>query len=160
MNECRYRQGEVTQNIPIGTAELLELLLDQEPNTDFSFALGGDTFMDLTNWKWRRSRDVMSLLHGRLVVLFRNDHVPEQVLNERIQHINQQEGGNARLLNISSLKSVSSTLLRSKQERKELEGMVTPEVLDYIVRNKLYGFADRSMRTRTNGTVVTLSNGS
>lgn len=116
--------------------------------------------MDLTNWKWRRSRDVMSLLHGRLVVLFRNDHVPEQVLNERIQHINQQEGGNARLLNISSLKSVSSTLLRSKQERKELEGMVTPEVLDYIVRNKLYGFADRSMRTRTNGTVVTLSNGS
>lgn len=155
-----YRQGDEVQNIQIGTAELLELLLDQEPDTDFSFALGGDTFMDLTNWKWRRSRDVMSLLHGRLIVLLRNDHVPEQVLNERIQHINQQEGGQARLLNISSLKPISSTLLRSKQERKELEGMVSPKVLDYIVRNKLYGFADPSVRTITNGTVVILTTSS
>ena len=155
-----YRQGDEVQNIQIGTAELLELLLDQEPDTDFSFALGGDTFMDLTNWKWRRSRDVMSLLHGRLIVLLRNDHVPEQVLNERIQHINLQEGGQARLLNISSLKPISSTLLRSKQERKELEGMVSPKVLDYIVRNKLYGFADPSVRTITNGTVVILTTSS
>ena len=54
---------EEMKNLRVGTAELLEMLMEQEPLTEFSFALGQDTFMDLTTFKWRRTRDIFSLLN-------------------------------------------------------------------------------------------------
>jgi nicotinic acid mononucleotide adenylyltransferase len=121
------------------------MLMENEPDTDFTFALGGDTFMDLTHWKWNRSRDVVKFLDGRFLVLFREGDVPEDVLQERIGRVNRDEGGHARMLKLDTLQDVSSTMIRSTCDAQALEGMVAPRVLDYIVENKLYGFADQSI---------------
>ena len=63
--------GTSSNNIRVGTADLLEMLQRQQPDTDFTFCLGGDTFLDLTAWKWKRSKDVLRLLDRRLVVIYR-----------------------------------------------------------------------------------------
>jgi len=123
----------------------LEMLLKNEADSDFTFALGGDTFMDLTNFKWQRSREVLKILNGRFVVIFREGNIPEDVLLERIEKLNRDEGGQARLLKIPYLHDVSSTAIRSTSEVKDLENLVTPQVLNYILMNKLYGFADQKI---------------
>jgi nicotinic acid mononucleotide adenylyltransferase len=47
------------------------MLTTDEPNVEFTLALGADTFVDLVNGKWRRSEDVLKLVEYRIVVFRR-----------------------------------------------------------------------------------------
>lgn len=130
------------QELRVGTADLLEMLLEEEPDTDFTFCLGTDTFMDLTAWKWRRSKDVLRLLNGRIVVLHRKGMTKDEELHERINTVNAADGnGNVVLMEIPALQEISSSSVRSCTEVELLERLVTPEVLDYMRKHKLYSFA-------------------
>lgn len=133
---------EELRSLRVGTADLLEMLMKQEPETDFSFCLGSDTFMDLTAWKWRRSKDVLRLIDGRLVVLYRKGTKGSD-LHKRIQTVNEMEGkGNIILLEIPSLREVSSTSVRSLADDDKLSDLVSPEVLTYIKEHRLYAFSE------------------
>eukprot|EP00543_Licmophora_paradoxa_P000650 CAMPEP_0202450844 /NCGR_PEP_ID=MMETSP1360-20130828/9391_1 /ASSEMBLY_ACC=CAM_ASM_000848 /TAXON_ID=515479 /ORGANISM="Licmophora paradoxa, Strain CCMP2313" /LENGTH=290 /DNA_ID=CAMNT_0049069253 /DNA_START=63 /DNA_END=935 /DNA_ORIENTATION=- len=165
--------------VRVGTADLLDVLTEKEPMTDFSFALGTDTFMDLSSWKWRRSKDIFRFLQGRFLVLYRkqrrhqqespNNHnateITEEEVLERIRKVNQEYNhhwhherkedsdtdadtdadadavGPTRLLRIPELSDVSSTQVRACTKVEDLEGLLVPEVLKYIVDNQLYGFS-------------------
>ena len=48
------------------------MLTTDEPNLEFTLALGADTFIDLVNGKWRRSEDVFKLVEYRIVVFRRS----------------------------------------------------------------------------------------
>jgi len=63
--------SEDISNIRIGTADLLDMFLSEEPNVDFTFTMASDTFISLTDWKWRRSHDVVKMLQGRMFVIMR-----------------------------------------------------------------------------------------
>lgn len=71
MTSIQFRPEHEKSSVRVGTAELLEMFIMDEPDTLFTLTLGRDTFMDLTDWKWRRSRDILSLLEGRLLVIHR-----------------------------------------------------------------------------------------
>jgi nicotinic acid mononucleotide adenylyltransferase len=116
------------------------MLREVERDTDFSFALGADTFLDLTNWKWRQSKDVLRLLEGRFVVFARQDTC-DKTLQERIDAINRDESGNVRFLSVPTLTGVSSTMVRSCANEQELRDMVVPGVLDYIKGHDMYQFS-------------------
>ena len=47
------------------------MLINDEPDVEFTLALGADTFIDLVNGKWRRSEDVLQLVGYRIVVFRR-----------------------------------------------------------------------------------------
>jgi len=147
----------------VGTADLLEMLLEQENDAskgagaagvEFSFCLGADTFLDLTDWKWKRSRDVLKLLEGRLVVVNRKqqEETPNSVtttttidpLQERIESINASPlaNGNILLLDVPSLGNVSSSKIRNATNKDSVSHMLSPKVLDYVIANKLYGFGE------------------
>ena len=88
---------EEKASLRVGTADLLEMLIEQSQNsemsgteTEFSFCLGADTFMDLTNWKWKRSKDVIQLLNGRLIVINRRIEL-ERTDQEKTPTLAQQE---------------------------------------------------------------------
>lgn len=132
------------QALRVGTADLMDMLMAEEPDTDFSFCLGADTFMDLTEWKWKRSKDVFRLLDGRLIVLHRKG-MTSSLLQERIAAVNETDGrGNVVLLEIPSLREVSSSSVRSLGDDDTLTGMVTPDVLKYMKEHKLYAFGENS----------------
>jgi nicotinic acid mononucleotide adenylyltransferase len=138
----------------VGTADLLEMLIAQEPDSDFTFCLGSDTFFDLTEWKWRRSKDILKLLQGRMVVLHRRgvvDAVQRQYpesLQERVDKVNTitltENNSNEKviLLEVPSLGAVSSSLVRSScRDEAQVEQLVAEGVLKYIKEHRLYGFS-------------------
>jgi len=64
------------RGIRVGTADLLEYYQSREEENDaaiynYTLCLGMDTFLDLMRGKWRRTEDVIELVQGRFVVLYR-----------------------------------------------------------------------------------------
>lgn len=172
----RAETDEEKALLRVGTADLLEMLMEDEnaqeesnddddagasPKTEFSFCLGADTFMDLTDWKWKRSKDVLRLLEGRLVVVNRkqegasnNDEkkqqeednpsepTPADLLRERIEDTNATPLANGEifLLDIPSLGDVSSSKIRNAGDKELVKHILSPKVLDYVIANNFYGF--------------------
>jgi nicotinic acid mononucleotide adenylyltransferase len=69
---CYDQYTQATGNTRgFGTVDLLDILLPQEPDTDFYLALGADTFMDLTSGKWKRAKEIIHRIQGRMVVFQR-----------------------------------------------------------------------------------------
>ena len=159
---------EEKSNLRVGTADLLEMLITQEQQqignngeeedvqvqvhhaTEFSFCLGADTFMDLTDWKWKRSKDVLKLLNGRLVVVNRKQHTQHNqqqqqegnsnnnnqqqqeqeqklilLLRQRIDYINTSLNGQVILLDVPTLGNVSSSMARSLLSSSSKNGDTT-----------------------------------
>ena len=170
----------------VGTADLLEMLMEDEQKingdnatkdfskTEFSFCLGADTFMDLTDWKWRRSQDVLKLLEGRLVVVDRKQEdsntfegsiekasyetMQEQQkdkLKNRIDEINATPLGNGKivLLDVPSLGDVSSSKIRNAENKNLVKHMLPTKVLDYVITNNLYGFGKEKENTE-DGSII------
>jgi nicotinic acid mononucleotide adenylyltransferase len=114
--------------------------------TQFTICLGADTFLDLTEWKWVRSQDVLGLLEGRIIVLYRvgvegERSISLDELQGRVDHVNQTESAQVKLLRIETLGAVSSSLVRSCKDLELLKKLVAPRVLEYIQEHCLYGFA-------------------
>ena len=139
----KIRSDEEISSLRVGTADLLDMLIEQEPETDFFFCLGSDTFIDLTDWKWKRSKDILSLLKGRILVIDRPDGTAIG-LRERIDEINNTQTANVRLLRVPTLKAVSSTMIRACRDEEVLQRLLVPAVLEYIKKQKMYSFADSS----------------
>ena len=162
---CNARNNDDEKSsVRVGTADLLDMLLDEEPNASFSFALGADTFMDLTTFKWRRSHDVLDLVGGRLMVIYRQTESAEsryceKDLQKRIDMVNKERrhearghgegaapsaGGPAMLLQ-PDLQAISSSLARSTTDEAQLELLLEPKVLQYIKEKGFYAFAGQSL---------------
>jgi nicotinic acid mononucleotide adenylyltransferase len=125
------------------------MLTDNEPDVDFTLALGADTFIDLANGKWRRTEEVFKLVGHRMIIFRRmseNNNGPEkeeqiqqgiakwQLLNETMSSI--------RLVGIPSLTDASSSTVRSTSDETILSKLVTKPILEYIKQNKLYAFSE------------------
>ena len=182
INVSRAVTDEEKAVLRVGTADLLEMLMEDEERTqtrdksisntklfktEFSFCLGADTFIDLTDFKWKRSKDVLKLLGGRLVVVNRmqqqdddtetvictdisSDAIHQQqkqkdLLRGRIDKINATPLGdeNIMLLYVPSLGDVSSSQVRKADNKELVQQMLSPEVLDYVIANNLYGFGEK-----------------
>lgn len=147
LRKAQTVSDEARASLRVGTAELLEMLQEEEPETDFSFCLGADTFLDLTAWKWRRSKDVLSLLNGRLVVLHRKGVTGTDDLKDRINQVNREEGrGNIAMLDLETLGDVSSSLVRSMTSEEELHSHLTVSLVEYIKANRFYAFGEKGNR--------------
>jgi nicotinic acid mononucleotide adenylyltransferase len=131
-----FRKDENLHELRVGTADLLDMLLEDEPETDFTFCLGLDAFVDLSNLKWKRSEHVLSL--GRFVVFDRLGYSE----GDRIIQQQKTTSSNIRLLRIPTLDSVSSTMIRSCRDEETLHSLLAPTVLDYIKEQKMYRFAE------------------
>ena len=154
-------------SVRVGTADLLDMLLEEEPNTEFSFALGADTFMDLTTFKWRRSHDLLDLVGSRLMVIYRQvekeqSRYCEKDLLERIDKVNKEgceseskgtcadtDGGPAMLLNISSLEAISSSMARKTTDETTLKMLLEFKVLQFIKQRQFYAFAGQTSEERS-----------
>ena len=99
-----------------GTADLLDMLLEREPETDFSLAMRADTFMDLTDWKCRRSQ---------MFVFREGSTVSQTDVTDHIQHINWHEGW-------SGPSASSSRTDGNCRHVPALEKVLVPAVLQYM----------------------------
>lgn len=56
----------------VGTADILDILIENEPDVDFTWAIGEDAFIDLASGKWKRAEDIFRLVGHRIVVFQRS----------------------------------------------------------------------------------------
>lgn len=143
------------------------MLTTDEPNVEFTLALGADTFVDLVNGKWRRSEDVLKLVEYRIVVfrrLIEEDNDFDDALSsaKEIEQYDEVQECIAKLqLQLDSTTkpaitvtqiptttksnaglSVSSSAARNTSDETVLREILSADVLDYIRERKMYAFSD------------------
>ena len=138
------------------------MLTANEPNVDFTWALGADTFIDLASGKWRRTEDVFQMVGYRMVVFRRlqendvgcmgknrlkqnNDSEDlDRKLQESIakwQLINSTQSS-IRVVQIPTLSNVSSSAVRRSSDVALLKGMVSSDVLEYMQQHRMYSLSE------------------
>lgn len=143
------------------------MLINDEPDVEFTLALGADTFIDLVNGKWRRSEDVLQLVGYRIVVFRRlseegsasssseeelkqQDAVKECIakLQQRVDSTTTTTTTAITVTQIPSTTkteigvSVSSSAARNTTDEKVLREILSADVLDYVRERKMYAFSD------------------
>lgn len=119
------------------TADTVEALAQQYPDTEFYFIIGGDSFMKFQNWV---KPDVISA-QVCLLAAGRNGYSKE-ALAQQANYLNQQFGTKSVVLDFPELQ-ISSQQIRmlcTQQNYEELKKMVPEKVLQYIVEQKLWKF--------------------
>ncbi|KAL3776116.1 hypothetical protein ACHAWO_008717 [Cyclotella atomus] len=150
--ECFEMAAEGVDNsekasIRVGTADLLSMLTTNEPNADFTLALGADTFIDLASGKWRRTDEIFQLIGHRIIVFGRKSEEAkekEELIRQSIakrQRWNETKSS-IQFVAIPSLTDVSSSTVRSTTDEAILRNLITPPILEYMKQNKLYAFAE------------------
>lgn len=66
----------------VGTADILDMLIENEQDVDFTWAIGEDAFIDLASGKWKRAEDIFRLLGHRIVVFRRSIHYNNNAVDE------------------------------------------------------------------------------
>jgi len=135
-----------------GTIDLMECLKVEEPETDFTLVLGSDTFLDLTNWTWRRAKDLVYMIQGRILVfrrIFNDKDISSDNLHleERVHTTNQMmplDSRNIQIILASTLSSTSSSQARSSTDENALLQWLSPQILKYIKGKKLYAFGENN----------------
>lgn len=137
--------GEVVEGISVGTADLLEhyqqsnndTANEEQASAQYTLCLGMDTFLDLMTGKWRRTQDILDLVQGRFVVLYRkegddndgsDDEMASQTLRlkEAMYTLEESYGASdaCLVLHVPTLGAISSTLVRSLSSELSLKSMV------------------------------------
>ncbi|KAH7484337.1 hypothetical protein KRP22_005509 [Phytophthora ramorum] len=131
MFEYAAAASDSLEQLRLGSIDLVHYMLDKHPDTSFTMLLGGDTYADLLAGKWKRGNELMQLV--KLLVVDRKGVASpwrEGQTADRVKY-----------LHVPELSDVSSTMVRATSDRAELEKLLDPAVLDYIVQHKLYAFA-------------------
>ena len=147
-----YRRGEEEiSSLRVGTADLLYMLTQHQPDVDFTLALGTDTYIDLASGKWKRTEDIFRMVGCRIIIFRRKeeDNVDnidekEQLLQKRIaqwQLINATQSS-IRVIEIPTLTEVSSSVVRKSTDETALRAMLSNDVLEYITHNQMYALSD------------------
>ena len=152
-NYIYQRDDEQKTSLRIGTADLLDMLTQNEPTIDFTIALGADTFIDLASGKWRRTEDVFRLVGYRIVVFQRKEEEESSnnstiEKNKRLQEsiakwqlINSTQSS-IKVVDIPTLTEVSSSAVRRSSDVTALKIMLSSEVLEYIQDKQMYALSD------------------
>ena len=160
----QLRNEEEKSSVRVGTADLLTTMTTDEPNVDFTLALGADTFIDLVNGKWRRSEDVLRLVDYRIVVFRRlmkeDDDESEQLkqqsdndvqeciakLRQRVQSTKSQLAIRVTQIptatNLMRGVSVSSSAARCTTDEVLLRQILSDDVLNFIKEKRMYAFSE------------------
>lgn len=149
-NQQNITEEEERRKLRVGFIDLLEMLLERDGMQEFTLAVGTDTFMDLSTYKWRRSKDIFQLLKGRIVIFRRKGagtEVDVQTLEDRIDEVARQLKDicpdlkqNVRLVEVPSLSEISSSLVRSTNDESVISQALNANVLNYIKEKKMYSF--------------------
>mmetsp|Transcript_10937 Transcript_10937/g.20437 ORF Transcript_10937/g.20437 Transcript_10937/m.20437 type:complete len:307 (-) Transcript_10937:204-1124(-) len=129
---------EEKMKLRVGTVDLLDMLLKQDDSLEITLALGADTFMDLTRWKWKRSKDIIRMIKGRMIVfqrIFHGDEV-EKVKGSNILHNTSSTANVSKVRNNAALISDDEILERINDVANLLKD-TCPNLKDHVMVVKL-----------------------
>ncbi|KAL7471564.1 hypothetical protein ACHAXS_011845 [Conticribra weissflogii] len=161
---------EQVSKVRVGTADILSSLTTNEPNVEFTWALGADTFLDLASGKWRRTDEVFELVGHRMVVFKRlsdgkgesngairnendNGHEDDKLLRgnaEKWSKLGDDGKPTIRIVHIPSLTEASSSTARQTSDEFKLRELLTDDVLNFVKKRKMYSFSESNISNEEN----------
>lgn len=125
----RLETHELEQKVTSHTADSLDYLQAQHPDSQFAFLIGSDNLSKFHLWQDSQGRDFHYLLAHYPVYVYPRADYPFEPLYENMWPLRQLPTMN-----------VSSTVLRQRlQAGQDYQQLLSPTVLSYIEAEKLYG---------------------
>lgn len=115
------------------TYRTLEMLKEQNPDTDYYFIIGADSLYNFTTWK-----EPARICQACTLVVATRDHTSVESLNQEMTFLSQQYHGCFIRLDTMNI-DISSQLIRKwLVQGKSLHYYVPDPVIHYIYENQIY----------------------
>lgn len=121
---------EADNNEVIYSYQTINYFKEKYPADEFYYIMGEDSFMNIESWK-----NYKDLLRENLIVFARSSIDSQSGLVKKVKETNKE---NIHLINNLNI-NISSTLIRNLlKDGKSIRYLVTDDVYDFIMENKLY----------------------
>lgn len=121
---------EADNNEVIYSYQTINYFKEKYPADEFYYIMGEDSFMNIESWK-----NYKDLLKESLIVFARSSIDSQSSLVKKVKETNKE---NIHLINNLNI-NISSTLIRNLlKDGKSIRYLVTDNVYDFIMENKLY----------------------
>lgn len=121
---------EANSNEVIYSYQTINYFKEKYPADEFYYVMGEDSFMNIESWK--KYKD---LLKENLIVFARSSIDSQSSLVKKVKETNKE---NIHLINNLNI-NISSTLIRNLlRNGKSIRYLVTDDVYDFIMENRLY----------------------
>ena len=121
---------EADNNEVIYSYQTINYFKEKYSADEFYYIMGEDSFMNIESWK-----NYKDLLRENLIVFARSSIDSQSSLVKKVKETNKE---NIHLINNLNI-NISSTLIRNLlKEGKSIRYLVTDDVYDFIMENKLY----------------------
>ena len=124
---------EVTRSGNSYTYETLEELNRLNPDTEFVFIVGADTFLSLDKWKC-----VGRILRAASIAVLTRDHVPDKILKAKAADYKRIFNAKVFFLNAPEIDISSTDIKKLIKNGEAFEELLPPSVYSYIKELKLY----------------------
>lgn len=115
------------------TYKTLEMLKNQNPDTDYYFIIGADSLYNLDTWM-----EPERICHSCTMVVATRNHTSYNELNQKMEEMSRKFGG--KFLRLDTLNiDISSAMIRQwLKERQSIRYYVPDDVIRYIYENNIY----------------------
>lgn len=121
---------EADNNEVIYSYQTINYFKEKYSADEFYYIMGEDSFMNIESWK-----NYKDLLRENLIVFARSSIDSQSSLVKKVKETNKE---NIHLINNLNI-NISSTLIRNLlKDGKSIRYLVTDDVYDFIMENKLY----------------------
>lgn len=116
------------------TAETLEILTRDHPDTDYFFIVGADTVVSMRTWYHPEE----IFLRCTILAAIREDSVKPEALTEEIRALERDFGARIRLLDVPNVGFSSTDIKNRLEEGRSVRYMLPEGVISYIRSKGLY----------------------
>jgi nicotinate-nucleotide adenylyltransferase len=116
------------------TAETLEILTRDHPETDYFFIVGADTVVSMRTWY--HPEEIFS--RCTILAALREDSVKPEALTEENRALERDFGARIRLLDVPNVGFSSTDIKNRLEEGRSVRYMLPEEVVEYIRSKGLY----------------------
>ena len=116
------------------TAETLQILTRDHPDTDYFFIVGADTVVSMRTWY--HPEEIFS--RCTILAAVREDSVKPEALTEEIRALERDFGARIRLLDVPNVGFSSTDIKNRLEEGRSVRYMLPEGVIDYIRSRGLY----------------------
>ncbi|MCR4672850.1 MAG: nicotinate-nucleotide adenylyltransferase [Lachnospiraceae bacterium] len=115
------------------SADTLEILTRENPDTDYYFIIGGDSLIKLDTW-----HDPASLLKNCIIVAAVRDVAPIQACEEKAADLRERFGARIEFMDIPQLDISSTEIRRRVHDGLSVKYLVPAGAEEYIKEHGLY----------------------
>jgi nicotinate-nucleotide adenylyltransferase len=115
------------------TADTLRTLTEENPNTEYYFIIGADSFFQIETWK--EPEVIFALSH---IIAASRYQLSVEAMQEQVMHLSKKFKGKIDLLSSPTIELSSKAIRTRMEEGKSVKYYVPAQVYRYILENRLY----------------------